>query len=307
MELRSPEGASSPSLEGPAKLSVAVAVTVLALKAVAWRVTGSVALGSDAMESIVNVAAALAMWAAVRVAQRPPDANHPFGHGKAEYLSAVLEGVLVLVAAVEIAREALPRVLHPRAAEALGLGVAFSLAATALNGALGLYLLRKGRAHRSPALHADGVHVLTDVATSAGVLVGVGLARLTGRWVLDAVLALIVAAQIVWAGYGLVRRSVGGLMDETLDPAEASALRALIESAARAGGAVEVHGFRMRSAGSAVFCDLHMVVPGAMSVAAAHALCDEVERAVERAHPHVDVTIHVEPESLAETVERREG
>lgn len=300
MKLSAAPDLNTASLEGPAKISVAVACAVLALKTVAWRVTDSVALGSDAMESIVNVAAALAMWAAVRVAKRPPDADHPFGHGKAEYLSAVLEGVLVLVAAVEIAREALPRVLHPRVAESLGLGVAFSVVASALNGALGLYLLRAGKRSRSPALHADGVHVLTDVATSAGVLVGIGLARLTGWWTLDAILALIVAAQIVWAGFGLVRRSVGGLMDETLDPEESAALRALIDAKARERGAVEVHGFRMRSAGSGIFCDLHLVVPGAMTVSAAHALCDDVERAVEQAHPHVDVTIHVEPESLAE-------
>ncbi len=304
MYLSSPLDPATPAVERAAKLSVAVAVAVLALKAVAWRVTGSVALGSDAMESIVNVAAVLAMWAAVRVAKRPADADHPFGHGKAEYLSAVLEGVLVLVAAVEIAREALPRLFHPRVAGSLGVGVAFSLAATALNGALGLYLLRAGKAHRSPALHADGVHVLTDVATSAGVLLGVGLARLTGWWTLDALLALVVAAQIVWAGYGLVRRSVGGLMDETLDPSESASIRTLIEETATRAGAVEVHGFRMRSAGSGVFCDLHLVVPGAMTVAAAHAMCDEVERAVTSAHSHVDVTIHVEPESLAERARR---
>lgn len=304
MDLSSPLDPTTPAVERAAKLSVAAAIAVLSLKIVAWRVTESVALGSDAMESIVNVAAALAMWAAVRVAKRPADADHPFGHGKAEYLSAVLEGVLVLVAAVEIAREALPRVLHPRVAESLGVGIAFSLAATALNGALGLYLLRSGKTHRSPALHADGVHVLTDVATSVGVLVGVGLARVTGWWTLDALLALIVAAQIVWAGYALVRRSVGGLMDETLDPKESAALRALIEETATRAGAVEVHGFRMRSAGAGVFCDLHLVVPGAMTVAAAHAMCDEVERAVTSAHSHVDVTIHVEPESLAERVKR---
>jgi cation diffusion facilitator family transporter len=299
MKLSATDPATPIALVTSAKISVAVALVVLSLKAAAWRVTGSVALGSDAMESIVNVAAALAMWAAVRVATRPPDDDHPFGHGKAEYLSAVLEGVLVLVAAVEIAREALPRVLHPVPAESFGLGVALSLAASALNGALGMYLLRQGRARRSPALHADGVHVLTDVGTSAGVLVGVGLARLTGWWALDGILALVVAAQIVWAGYRLVRRSVGGLMDETLDVEEAAALKALITEAARARGALEVHGFRIRNAGAGVFCDLHLVVPGAMPVAAAHALCDEVEGAVERAHPHVDVTIHVEPAGRA--------
>ena len=292
------------SLSGYAWLSIGAAVTTIGLKLVAWWLTASVGLLSDALESFVNLAAAVGMLIALKVASRPADAEHPFGHGKAEYLSAVLEGVLVLVAAVEIAREALPRVLHPVPAESFGLGVALSLAASALNGALGMYLLRQGRARRSPALHADGVHVLTDVGTSAGVLVGVGLARLTGWWALDGILALVVAAQIVWAGYRLVRRSVGGLMDETLDVEEAAALKALITEAARARGALEVHGFRIRNAGAGVFCDLHLVVPGAMPVAAAHALCDEVEGAVERAHPHVDVTIHVEPEGRAEGVAR---
>ncbi len=300
MELTSPS--TSPSaLERAARISVGVALVVLGLKALAWRVTGSVALGSDAMESTVNVAAALAMWAAVRVARRPADSDHPFGHGKAEYLSAVLEGVLVLVAAAEIAREAIPRVMHPVPAQSFGLGVLLSLTASALNGALGWFLLREGKRHRSPALHADGVHVLTDVATSAGVLVGVVAARVTGWWVLDGLLALVVAAQIVWAGWGLVRRSVGGLMDETLDATERDDLRALITRTAKERGAIEVHGFRFRHAGAGAFCDLHMVVPGAMTVSDAHALCDEVERAVAQSHAHVDVVIHVEPEALAET------
>lgn len=283
-----------------ARWSLGVALAVLGLKVAAWRVTGSVALGSDAMESTVNVAAALAMGYALRVARRPADADHPYGHGKVEYLSAVLEGVLVLVAAVEIVREAWPRVWHPVAAEALGPGVALSVVASAANGALGLYLLRAGKAHRSPALHADGVHVLTDVATSAGVLLGIGLARATGWWSLDAALALAVAAQIVWAGYGLMRRSVGGLMDESLDPAEGASLRALIERVAREGGACEVHALRLRHAGATTFCELHLVLPDDTTVLAAHALCDRVEAAVQREHPHVEVSIHVEPTGKAE-------
>lgn len=286
-------------LLGPARVSVVAGVVVLGLKLVAWRLTGSVALGSDAMESIVNVTAALTMWAAVRVAGRPPDENHHFGHGKAEYLSAVFEGILVAVAAVEILREAIPRVVHPVPAHALGVGVAVSALASCLNGALGMYLLRRAKPLRSPALHADGVHVLTDVATSAGVTVGVLAARATGWWRLDGLLAALVAVQILWAGWGIVRRSVGALMDETLDPAETKQLVATIEREARAGGASEVHRFRMRHAGARIFCDLHMVVPGAMTVDAAHAVCDRVEREVDREHPHVDVTIHVEPEDRA--------
>jgi len=282
-------------MERAALVSVATGVTVLALKTVAWRVTGSVALGSDALESIVNVVAAVAMWVAVRVAARPPDADHPFGHGKAEYFSAVLEGAMVLVASGLIVREAWPRIWHPTPAHAFGQGLAWSLVASACNGALGVYLLRRGKALRSLALEADGRHVLTDVVTSAGVLVGFTAAKVTGWWALDAILAVLVALQILATGWGLVRRSVGGLMDENLDPQAAAALEAVVSRAARAGGAMEVHGFRLRRAGAHSFCEVHMVVPGGMTVEVAHRLCDEVERAVAVEHPHAEVTIHVEP------------
>jgi cation diffusion facilitator family transporter len=296
--------ADAAAVERAARVSVVTGVAVLALKVLAWRVTGSVALESDALESIVNVVAALAMWAAVRYAARPADDDHPFGHGKAEYLSAALEGAMVLVAAALILREALPRVLHPTPARAFGAGMAWSIGASAINGGLGWYLLRRGRALRSVALEADGRHVLTDVVTSGGVLLGFTAAQVTGWWALDAILAVLVALHIVGTGYALVRRSVGGLMDEALEPQEAAALEALVAQAAREGGALEVHGFRARHAGARVFCEAHMVVPGEMTVAAAHGLCDDVERALAGAHPHAEVTIHVEPpdEAAAEAL-----
>jgi cation diffusion facilitator family transporter len=282
-------------VERAARLSVLTSVLVLALKIVAWRVTHSIALGSDALESIVNVVAAVAMWGAVRVAQRPPDEDHPFGHGKVEYLSAVLEGMLVLAAAVAIVHEAWPRLWHPVAAESFGAGVTWSLVATLCNAALGTFLVRTGRHNRSPALEADGRHVLTDVVTSVGVLIGFVAAKITGYWILDGILACIVASLILVSGWNVVRRSVGGLMDETVNLREATELRELISQIATQGGALEVHAFRVRNAGARSFCDVHMVVPGEMTVEVAHTLCDEVEAVVAKQHPYVDITIHVEP------------
>lgn len=215
--------------EGAARLSLAVALLVLGLKALAYLLTGSVALLSDALESLVNVAAALAALLALRVARKPPDQNHPFGHTKAEYVSAVLEGVLVVLAALWIAKEALPRLLHPVPLEGLGLGLGVSLLASLLNGLLAYHLLKEGRRHRSPALTADGYHVLSDVLTSLGVVLGVGLAGLTGLWVLDPLLALAVAGQILFLGYRIVRESVGGLMDEGLPPEEVERIHTFLQ------------------------------------------------------------------------------
>ena len=297
MQVSAPAAVPDRSMERAALVSVATGCAVLTLKTIAWRVTGSVALGSDALESIVNVVAAIAMWIAVRVASRPPDADHPFGHGKAEYFSAVLEGALVLIASGLILREAFPRIWHPTPAHAFGAGMAWSLVASGCNGALGFYLLRRGKALRALAREAAGRHVLTDVVTSVGVLVGFTAAKVTGWWALDAILAVLVALQILATGWGLVRRSVGGLMDETLDPTESAAVARVIAESAQAGGALEVHGFRMRRAGAHSFCDVHMVVPGEMTVEVAHRLCDAVERALAVDHPHAELTIHVEPPS----------
>lgn len=282
--------------ERAARLSLLVALWVLGLKALAYLLTGSVALLSDALESTVNVAAALLALFAIRFAQRPPDETHPFGHSKAEYFSAVLEGVLVVLAALLIAKESIPRLLHPRPLGDLGPGLLVSLLASLINGLLAWHLLRQGRRLRSPALTADGYHVLSDVLTSVGVLAGVSLAWATGLWVLDPLLALLVAGDILLMGFRLVRESVGGLMDEGLSPAEVSRIRKTIAEAL-GGRALEVHDLKTRKAGNRAFLEFHLVVPGSMTVEEAHRLCDELERALEESFPGLAVTIHVEPES----------
>ncbi|RTH20360.1 cation-efflux pump [Thermus scotoductus] len=282
--------------ERAARLSLLVALWVLGLKSLAYLLTGSVALLSDALESTVNVAAALLALFAIRFAQRPPDETHPFGHSKAEYFSAVLEGVLVVLAAFLIAKESIPRLLHPRPLGDLGPGLLVSLLASLINGLLAWHLLRQGRRLRSPALTADGYHVLSDVLTSVGVLAGVSLAWATGLWVLDPLLALLVAGNILLMGFRLVRQSVGGLMDEGLSPAEVSRIRKTIAEAL-GGRALEVHDLKTRKAGNRAFLEFHLVVPGSMTVEEAHRLCDELERALEESFPGLAVTIHVEPES----------
>ncbi|WP_135255718.1 cation diffusion facilitator family transporter [Thermus caldilimi] len=282
--------------ERAARLSLLVALWVLGLKALAYLLTGSVALLSDALESTVNVAAALMALFAIRFAQRPPDETHPFGHSKAEYFSAVLEGVLVVLAAFLIAKESIPRLLHPRPLGDLGPGLLVSLLASLINGLLAWHLLRQGRRLRSPALTADGYHVLSDVLTSVGVLAGVSLAWATGLWVLDPLLALLVAGNILLMGFRLVRQSVGGLMDEGLSPAEVGRIRKTIAEAL-GGRALEVHDLKTRKAGNRAFLEFHLVVPGSMTVEEAHRLCDELERTLEKTFPGLAVTIHVEPES----------
>lgn len=276
-----------------AAASMGVALAVLALKWVAWSLTGSVALYSDAMESLVNVAAAAAAWAALRYAARSPDEGHPYGHTKVEYLSAVLEGVLIVLAAFAILREAIPRFVEPRAAPLPLVAIAASVGASLINAALAVYLIRTGRAHRSPALVADGRHVFSDVATSAGVLVGLALAWGTGIWILDPLLAAIVAVNVLWIGWKLIRGSVGGLMDEALDGVELDRLRRALEETMS--GAIEIHDLRTRRAGWQSFVEFHLIVPGEMSVEDAHRICDRLEEAVGREVPGAQAAIHVEP------------
>lgn len=282
-----------------ARWSIVTGVTVLLLKGVAWRLTGSVALLSDALESIVNVVASLAMFFALRIARLPADRNHPYGHGKAEYLSAVLEGVLIAVAAVMSIVAASGRLMHPRALVDVGAGVSVSVVASALNGLLAWRLITAGKKHRSPALAADGQHILSDVVTTAGVLVGVALARLTGWWRLDPILACVVAVNILWMGWKLVRRSVAALMDEVLDEDEVAHVRGIAERVAREDGAVGVNGFRLRRTGVSGQCDMTLLVPGEMTVRAAHAICDRIEEALHADEPALGVVVHVEPAPVA--------
>jgi len=279
--------------------SVIVGLAVLALKLVAWRVTGSVALMSDALESVVNVATALAVIVALRVARRPADANHPYGHHKAEFFSAVLEGVLIVLAALFILREAWDGLMSPRALDAPGLGLMVNAGAGLINAGWAWLLIREGRRHRSPALAADGQHLMTDVVSSAGVLAGVALAVATGWWVLDPALAVLVALNILWSGWGVIRGSLSGLMDEAVSDAELDRIRRIIAESAGGETALEAHDLRTRHAGPVTFIEFHLVVPGETTVEAAHALCDRIEAALMGALPDARVTIHVEPEHKA--------
>lgn len=274
--------------------SLLVGLVVLALKLVAWGLTGSVALLSDALESTVNLATAFAALVAIRVAARPADTNHPFGHHKAEFFSAVLEGVMIIVAAIFILREAYEGFLSPRAIEAPIEGLLVNGAATAINAVWAMVLVRQGRQLRSPALVADGRHLWTDVMTSAGVAAGVLLAVMTGYWLLDPIMGTLVALNILWSGWRVVKDSLSGLMDEAVPDGTLERIRDVIST--EAAGAVEAHDLRTRHAGRATFVEFHLVVPGEMSVFEAHEICDRVEAALECAVPDVSVTIHVEPE-----------
>jgi len=280
-----------------AALSVAIAVAVLSLKAVAWWVTGSVALYADALESIVNVAAAIAALIAVRLSALPADANHPYGHSKAEYFSAVLEGALIIVAALLILHEAWGAFLSPRAPDQVGIGLAVSAVASGMNAAWALYLGRRGRALRSPALMADARHLWADVVTSVGVLAGVGLVALTGILWLDPLLAALTAVNILFSGGKLLRESVGGLMDEAVPPATMERIRRIV--AEQASGAIEAHDLRSRHAGRHTFLEFHLVVPGDMRVSESHEICDRIEDALKAELEDAIITIHVEPEAKA--------
>ena len=274
--------------------SLAVAVLALALKLGAWWVTGSVALYSDALETIINVVAACTALVALRISARPADADHPYGHQKAEYFSAVLEGMMVLGAAAAILREVYGAWAHPALPDAPLLGMAINGAASVLNGAWAAYLMRSGRAWRSPAILASGRHVLTDVWTSAGVLVGFALVPVTGWPWLDPALAGAVALNIIWTGLGMVRESVGALMDKAVEPEVLGSIRRTISANAK--GALEAHDLRTRTSGNVTFIEFHLVVAAAMPVGDAHDICDRIERALREEVGEAVITVHVEPE-----------
>lgn len=273
--------------------SIPLAFGVMGLKFVAWYVTGSIALYSDALESIVNVIAATAAFIAIGYAQKPADHGHPYGHSKAEYFSAVLEGVLIVIAALLIVNEAIGGLLAPHRIEAPVLGLAINAVAAVVNGVWAAILLRIGRLHRSPALQADGHHILSDVVTSVGVIAGLGLALAFDQPRLDPLLALIVAFNVLWQGWKVIASSVDGLMDRAIDPADELRIHQIIK--AEADGAIEAHDIRTRMAGRVSFVEFHLVVDGEMSVEESHAICDRLETALRQEVEGVRVIIHVEP------------
>ena len=277
--------------------SIAIGAVVLGLKYAAYWLTGSVALYSDALESIINVATAVAAFIALKVSFVPADANHPYGHHKAEYLSAVLEGVLILSAALLIMRKAYFSFLDPQPLTAPLEGLAINGIATLINAGWCWILFRQGRRVRSPALLADANHLLTDVITSVGVLVGLVLATVTGWAILDPLIAGAVAFNILRIGYRLAVESMSALMDQAASPQIEARIKEAIR--ANAEGALQAHDIRTRTAGPQTFIEFHLVVPGEMTVEAAHEICDRLEDAIEEALENTDVVIHVEPDHKA--------
>jgi len=278
-------------------LSIPVAILVFALKYLAYYLTGSVALYSDALESIVNVIAAIAALCAIWFSMKPADENHPFGHHKAEYFSAVLEGALIILAALLIIHQAWGALKYPRMLEEPMLGLAINLIAAIINALWAFLLIRSGKKHRSPALEADGRHLMTDVTTSAGVLIGLVAAIWTGWAILDPLIAIIVAMHILWQGWKVINSSVQGLMDVGVEVEETMRIRSIIS--AHAEGAIEAHYLRTRIAGRVTFIEFHLVVPSAMSVGHAHIICDRIEDALRDEIENARVVIHVEPEGEA--------
>lgn len=274
-------------------LSIGVALLNIVLKFGAYQLTGSVGLLSDALESCVNlVAAIVAVWA-ITYAARPADETHAFGHSKAEYFSSGVEGALILVAAISIAISAWERLFHPQPLEQIGLGLGLTLVATAINGLLAFKMLQAGKRLRSITLRADAHHLLTDVWTSVGVLVGVMLVKLTGWLVLDPIIALIVAVNIVWAGFKLLRETGTGLLDAAL-PEDEQRLIAEIFMPYQAQG-IQFHALRTRVAGTRRFINFHILVPGEWTVQKGHDLCEEIELSIIRGLPGSSVFTHLEP------------
>ena len=281
------------SLKRYAWLSIGAALSTIVLKSMAWWLTGSVGLLSDALESLVNLAGALMALAMLTVAAQPEDENHSYGHGKAEYFSSGFEGLLILLAAIAISVAAIERLLHPQPIEQLSIGLVVSVIASIINFVIARILLTAGHKYRSITLEADAHHLMTDVWTSAGVIVGVGAVGFTGWLWLDPVLALLVAANIVWTGWRLLQRSADGLMDVALPPEQHRTVIEILDSYRQQG--IDYHALRTRQAGARSFVEVHVLVPGAWTVQRGHELLEKLEADIRGALPHATALTHLEP------------
>ena len=281
-------------LERYAWISVGAAIATIALKTVAWWLTDSVGLLSDALESVVNLAAAILALSMLRLAASPPDEDHPYGFSKAEYFSAGIEGALILLAAAGIVWSALPRLMAPRELDMPLAGLGLTVIASGINLAVARVLLRAGREHQSITLEADGKHLLTDVWTSAGVIVGIALVFATGWLRLDPLIAIAVAIHILWTGFGLMRRSVRGLLDPAISTEDQREVNQLIAEYSRRYG-VAFHALRTRQAGARRFVSFHLLVPDAWTVAQAHQLSEEIEARMRAMVPNAAIFTHIEP------------
>ena len=281
------------SLKRYAWLSIAAALATILLKSWAWWITGSVGLLSDALESFVNLAGAMMALAMLTVAALPEDDNHAHGHGKAEYFSSAFEGLLILIAAVGIAYAAIDRFLNPQPLEAVGIGLLISLVASVINLATSRTLMNVGKKYKSITLEADAHHLMTDVWTSVGVMLGVGLVWLTGWLWLDPVIALLVALNIVWTGWQLLQRSAGGLMDVSISDEELQTIENILSGYREQG--LAFHALRTRQAGTRAFISFHLLVPGAWTVQRGHDWSERIEADIRQAIPYAHLTTHLEP------------
>lgn len=297
MNALSPSAAIKQKVARLALWSIIVAFVVLGLKTFAWWITGSVALYSDALESIVNVVTAIAALWAIRVSHMPADRDHQHGHHKAEYFAAVLEGAMIIVAALLIMSQVFRTLSNPSPLEQPWEGLAVNGFAAVLNAVWAFVLIRQGRSAKSPALEADGHHLMTDVMTSGGVIAGLILAVLTGWTILDPLLAALVAINILVQGWKIMGESLSGLMDKAVSTEEHIHIRDIISNHSK--GAMEVHDLKTRIAGRATFIEFHLIVDGDMTVRESHVICDRIEEALRAEIPSVRITIHVEPDDEA--------
>jgi len=298
------------NLKRYAWLSIAAAVATILLKGIAWWLTGSVGLLSDALESFVNLAGALMALAMLSLAATPADDRHAYGHGKAEYFSSAFEGFLILLAAFSIGYTAIDRFMHPQAIEAVGVGLAVSVVASLINLFAARELLKAGRAFNSITLEADAKHLMTDVWTSVGVIIGVGLVWLSGWLWLDPLIALLVAVNIVWTGWQLLHRSASGLMDEAILPEQITAIETVLTNYRRQG--LDFHALRTRQAGRNAFISLHVLVPGLWTVQHGHDMVELIEADIRAVVPFSHLTTHLEPiedplSQVDASLERREN
>lgn len=277
------------------QISLLVAAGVILFKLAAWLLSGSVALFSDVLESVTHIITAGVTLLALKISHRPADRDHPYGHHKIEYFSAMVEAAFIAIAAGLVLNEALPRLLAPTMPEINGWVVFSTVMATLLNGGWAAFLLLRGKLAGSPALSADGWHLLTDVGTSLGVLAGLGLASATGWAIVDPLIACLMAAHILWAGWHVMRDAMSSLMDRAASKRVEEQITALVAGKCGA-DAADIHGLKTRVAGRVTFVEFHLVVNGAMSVKKSHGICDKLEQTIEAEIPGAQVTIHVEPE-----------
>ena len=282
------------SLKKFAYLSIAAAVVTIILKFGAYYVTGSMGLFSDALESCVNLLAAVIALIMITLSEKPADEGHEFGHSKAEYFSSAIEGALILVAAFSIINSAVPRIIHPRPLENVGIGLLISMGASLINLTVSLVLLKNGKKRHSLILEADGKHLMTDVWTSLGVLAGIGLVKLTGLNILDPIIAVVVALNIIWTGAQLIRRSGNGLLDSVIPAEEQKMITDFLDSQKDQG--IEYHSLMTRQAGQRIFISLHLLLPGSLTVQAGHDKSEFIEEYIENMFEGpVTVSTHIEP------------